>query len=121
RGARRPDDAARRVPHDGEARGAGCDGAVRGGVNVLHNLDYPYAPLYLPPPMTYAIFSTGGAQFRAEPGVTIKIRLLAAEPGTNVRRGSDDTLFTVVDGRVKFEHKSKKRYRVSVYPVAAKN
>jgi len=53
-------------------------------VNVLHNLDYPYAPLYLPPPMTYAIFSTGGAQFRAEPGVTIKIPLLAAEPGTKV-------------------------------------
>ena len=34
--------------------------------------------------MTYAIFSTGGAQFRAEPGVTIKIPLLAAEPGTKV-------------------------------------
>ena len=28
--------------------------------------------------MTYAIFSTGGAQFRAEPGVTIKIPLLEA-------------------------------------------
>jgi len=27
--------------------------------------------------------------------------------------------FTVVDGQVRFEHKSKKRYRVSVYPVAA--
>ena len=34
--------------------------------------------------MTYAIFATGGAQFRAEPGVTIKIPLLAAEPGTKV-------------------------------------
>ena len=34
--------------------------------------------------MSYAIFSTGGAQFRAEPGITIKIPLLAAEPGTKV-------------------------------------
>ena len=34
--------------------------------------------------MSYAIFSTGGAQFRAEPGVTIKIPLLEAEPGSKV-------------------------------------
>ncbi|HYU89186.1 MAG TPA: 50S ribosomal protein L27 [Gemmatimonadales bacterium] len=40
-------------------------------------------------------------------------------PGTNVRRASDDSLFTVVDGQVRFEHKNKKRYQVSVYPTAA--
>src|SRR3989454_12554443 len=40
-------------------------------------------------------------------------------PGANVRRASDDSLFTVVDGQVKFEHKDKKRFRVSVHPVAA--
>jgi large subunit ribosomal protein L21 len=34
--------------------------------------------------VTYAIFSTGGQQFRAEPGVTIKVPLLAAEPGSKV-------------------------------------
>jgi len=34
--------------------------------------------------MPYAIFSTGGKQFRAEPGVTIKVPLLAAEPGSRV-------------------------------------
>ncbi len=34
--------------------------------------------------MTYAIFSTGGRQFRAEPGVTIKVPLLEAEPGSKV-------------------------------------
>ena len=34
--------------------------------------------------MTYAIFATGGRQFRAEPGVTIKVPLLAAEPGSKV-------------------------------------
>ncbi len=34
--------------------------------------------------MTYAIFTTGGAQFRAEAGLTIKVPLLAAEPGSKV-------------------------------------
>jgi large subunit ribosomal protein L21 len=34
--------------------------------------------------MTYAIFATGGRQFRAEPGATIKVPLLAADPGSKV-------------------------------------
>jgi len=34
--------------------------------------------------MTYAIFTTGGQQFRAQEGVTIKVPLLAAEPGSKV-------------------------------------
>jgi large subunit ribosomal protein L21 len=34
--------------------------------------------------MTYAIIVTGGKQFRAEPGKTIQIPLLAAEPGAKV-------------------------------------
>jgi len=37
-------------------------------------------------------------------------------PGTNVRRASNDSLFTTVDGYVKFEHKNKQRYKISVYP-----
>ena len=37
-------------------------------------------------------------------------------PGTNVRRGNDDTLFAVADGVVKFEYKDKNRQKVSVYP-----
>ncbi|MGH8542126.1 MAG: 50S ribosomal protein L21 [Gammaproteobacteria bacterium] len=32
----------------------------------------------------YAVFRTGGHQFRAEPGVTIKVPLLEAEPGSAV-------------------------------------
>src|SRR5260370_1085471 len=41
--------------------------------------------------MSYAIFTTGGAQFRAEPGGTIKVPLLEAEPGSKetVHRGHD--------------------------------
>ena len=34
--------------------------------------------------MPYAIFVAGGAQFRAEPGRTLKVPLLAAEPGSKV-------------------------------------
>ena len=39
-------------------------------------------------------------------------------PGTNVGRGGDDTLFSLIDGIVKFEHLGKKKKKVSVYPVA---
>lgn len=38
--------------------------------------------------------------------------------GKNVRRANDDTLFALVDGVVKFEHKDKARQKVSVYPAA---
>ena len=40
-------------------------------------------------------------------------------PGVNVGRGSDDTLYALVDGVVTFERKGKDRKKVSVYPVAA--
>lgn len=36
--------------------------------------------------------------------------------GKNVRRATDDTLFALTDGVVKFEHKDKTRRKVSVYP-----
>src|SRR5438128_3619936 len=41
--------------------------------------------------------------------ILVKQRGTKFHPGLNVRRGSDDTLFTVVDGQVKFEHKNKDR------------
>lgn len=37
-------------------------------------------------------------------------------PGRNVGLGNDYTIYSLIDGVVKFEHKSKTRYRVSVYP-----
>ena len=37
-------------------------------------------------------------------------------PGKNVGLGNDYTIFALVDGVVKFEHKSKTRQKVSVYP-----
>ena len=38
-------------------------------------------------------------------------------PGTNVRRGKDDTLYTTVDEVVKFERLGKDKKQVSCYPV----
>jgi len=37
-------------------------------------------------------------------------------PGKNVGRGSDDTLFAMIDGKVKYERLGKDRKQVSVYP-----
>ena len=37
----------------------------------------------------------------------------------NVGQGSDDTLFAMADGVVKFEYRDKNRKKVSVYPEAA--
>ncbi len=38
-------------------------------------------------------------------------------PGFNVGLGRDYTIFSLIDGIVKFEQKDKKRLMVSVYPV----
>ena len=36
-------------------------------------------------------------------------------PGKNVGRGTDDTLYALIDGKVKFEHITRDRRCVSVY------
>ncbi len=57
----------------------------------------------------------GGENVRAG-NIIVRQRGTKFHPGRNVRRAKDDTLFTVVDGIVKFEPKDKKRLQVSVYP-----
>ena len=39
-------------------------------------------------------------------------------PGTNVGMGKDHTLFATADGYVKFEHVTRRKKRISVYPEA---
>ncbi|MEG2447773.1 MAG: 50S ribosomal protein L27 [Bacilli bacterium] len=39
-------------------------------------------------------------------------------PGENVRKGSDDTLYTTTDGIVKFERLGKDKKQASCYPLA---
>ena len=49
--------------------------------------------------------------------ILVRQRGTKVHPGTNVRKGSDDTLYTTVDGTVKFERLGKDKKQVSVYPV----
>ena len=51
--------------------------------------------------------------------ILVRQRGTKIHPGTNVKKGSDDTLYTVVDGVVKFERKGKNKKKVSVYPQSA--
>ena len=50
--------------------------------------------------------------------ILVRQRGTKIHPGQNVGRGSDDTLFALVDGVVRFEHKGKDKKQVSVHPVA---
>lgn len=47
--------------------------------------------------------------------VLVKQRGTHVHAGENVGRGSDDTLFALIDGRVKFERKGKDKKQCSVY------
>lgn len=47
--------------------------------------------------------------------ILVRQRGTAIHPGTNVGIGSDDTLFSKIDGVVKFEHIAGGRKAVSVY------
>ena len=47
--------------------------------------------------------------------IIIRQRGTKVYPGTNVGIGSDDTLFALIDGKVKFERKGKDKKQVSVY------
>lgn len=38
-------------------------------------------------------------------------------PGTNSRRGNDDTIYATIDGIVKFERLGRDKKKASVYPV----
>jgi large subunit ribosomal protein L27 len=51
--------------------------------------------------------------------ILVRQRGTKLHPGVNVGRGSDDTLFALVDGIVTFERKGKDRKKVSVYPETA--
>ena len=54
-------------------------------------------------------------QFVLAGNVLVTQRGTKIHPGTNVGRGSDDTLFALVDGKVKFERLGRDRKKVSVY------
>ena len=57
-------------------------------------------------------------QFCTAGSIIYRQRGTKIHPGTNVGKGGDDTLFSKVDGVVKFERLGKNKKQVSVYPVA---
>jgi len=57
-------------------------------------------------------------QFVLAGNILVRQRGTKIHPGTNVGIGGDDTLFALVDGKVKFERKGKDRKMVSVYEIA---
>ena len=48
--------------------------------------------------------------------IIVRQRGTRFHPGQNVKKGRDDTLFTVIDGVVAFERYGKRRKKISVYP-----
>ncbi|MBE9066039.1 50S ribosomal protein L27 [Leptolyngbya cf. ectocarpi LEGE 11479] len=60
-----------------------------------------------------------GGQSVIAGNIIIRQRGTKYHPGENVGRGSDDTLFSLIEGVVTFERKGKNRKKVSVYPATA--
>jgi len=58
-------------------------------------------------------------QFVLAGNILVRQRGTKIHPGINVSKGSDDTLFALKDGRVKYEPLGKDRKQVSVYEEAA--
>lgn len=54
-------------------------------------------------------------QFVSAGNILVRQRGTKIHPGNNVGKGSDDTLFALIDGVVKFERKDKDRKQVSIY------
>jgi len=57
-------------------------------------------------------------QFVLAGNILVRQRGSHIHPGNNVGKGSDDTLFALIDGTVKFERMGKDRKKVSVYEIA---
>ena len=60
----------------------------------------------------------GDGQFVTAGNILVRQRGTKIHPGINVKKGSDDTLFAVADGKVKFERLGKDKKQVSVYEIA---
>lgn len=60
----------------------------------------------------------GDGQHVLAGNIIVRQRGTKIHPGTNVGKGSDDTLFALVNGKVKFERFGKTRKQVSVYDIA---
>ncbi len=60
-----------------------------------------------------------GGQLVTAGSILVRQRGTRIHPGHNVGIGSDDTLFALADGIVKFERVGRTRQRVSINPVSS--
>ena len=55
-------------------------------------------------------------QFVSTGCIIVRQRGTKIHPGNNVGKGNDDTLFALIDGKVKFHRKGRDKKQVSVLP-----
>ena len=91
--------------------GAGTFGCLLNGVAFV-----PKKPDFLRNPIGLKKF---GGENVLGGNILARQRGTKWKPGKNVGRGKDDTLFSLIDGRVKFEDKGRKGRFISVYPHTA--
>ncbi|MHB8075775.1 50S ribosomal protein L27 [Desulfosporosinus fructosivorans] len=58
----------------------------------------------------------GDGQFVNAGTIIVRQRGTKFHPAKNCGLGKDDTLYALISGYVKFEHKDRKRKQVSIYP-----
>lgn len=66
----------------------------------------------------YLGFKKYGGEFVKAGNIILRQRGTKFHPGKNVGLGRDYTIFSLIDGVIKFERKDRKRLKVSVYPSA---
>jgi large subunit ribosomal protein L27 len=66
-------------------------------------------------PKMLGVKEHGGEEVKAG-FILVRQRGTQFDPGVNVGMGKDHTLFSLINGYVKFEGNSKKTRRISVYP-----
>ena len=60
-----------------------------------------------------------GGQFVNPGTIIVRQRGTQFHVGNNVKIGRDHTIYSIIEGIVKFERFSKQRFKISVYPKAA--
>jgi large subunit ribosomal protein L27 len=59
----------------------------------------------------------GDGQYVLAGNILVRQRGTRIHPGDNVGKGSDDTLYALMEGKVKYERMDKKRKKVSIVTV----
>ena len=61
-----------------------------------------------------------GGELVSAGSIIVSQRVTKFHPGLNVKIGKDDTIFALIEGKVKFTSHNKLKKKISVHPVEAK-